>query len=120
MGPSNWCQHTELYRISMKNKYPVTEASSLKSGQMKCFDVEGVRVILARVNDEYFAFEELCSHEDFPLWYGAIHGHHVECSLHGAQFDIRDGKPVFEPATRPIKTYAVSIEENTVYVHLDN
>lgn len=102
----------------MANKYPVPEAMSLKSGQMKCFDLGGTRIIMARVDDAFYAFAELCSHEDFPLWYGAIHDHRVECSLHGAQFDIRDGQPVFEPATRPIKTYPVSIENETIYVEL--
>ena len=104
----------------MANKYPVTATTSLKPGQMNCFDVCGQRVILARVDDEYYAFEELCSHEDFPLWYGALkNNYRVECSLHGAQFDIRDGKPIFEPATRPIKIYPVNIKNDMIYVELD-
>jgi 3-phenylpropionate/trans-cinnamate dioxygenase ferredoxin subunit len=102
----------------MANKYPVPDAFSLKPGQMKCFDVNGERVIVARVNDDFYAFEEMCSHEEFPLWYGALHGHRVECSLHGAQFDIRDGKPVFEPATRPIRTYPVTIANDQVIIEL--
>lgn len=103
----------------MANKYPVTSTASLKPGEMECFDVHGQRVIVARVDNEFYAFEELCSHEDFPLWYGALKkGYRVECSLHGAQFDIRDGQPVFEPATRPIKTYSLSIENDTIYVEL--
>ena len=105
----------------MRNKYPVTSITTLKSGQMKCFDVAEQRVILARLDDDFYAFEEMCSHEDFPLWYGALKkDHRVECSLHGAQFDIRDGKPVFEPATRAIKTYPTSIVDETVYVELDS
>lgn len=102
----------------MTSQYPVPDATLLKSGQMKCFDVNGIRVVIARVGDNFYAFEELCSHEDFPLWYGAIHDHRVECSLHGAQFDIRDGKPLFEPATHPIRTYPVTIKDGTVCVEL--
>ena len=103
----------------MASKYPVTATTTLKPGEMECFDVNGQRVIVARVDNEFFAFEELCSHEDFPLWYGALKkGYRVECSLHGAQFDIRDGQPVFEPATRPIKTYPLSIDNDTIYVEL--
>ena len=103
----------------MASKYPVTTTSTLKSGEMECFDVNNQRVIVARVEDEFFAFEELCSHEDFPLWYGALKkGYRVECSLHGAQFDIRDGQPVFEPATKPIRTFPISIDNDTILVEL--
>ncbi len=103
----------------MSQKYPVEQAKDLKSGQMACVEVNNQRIVIARVDDQFYAFEELCSHEDFPLWYGAIKDHQVECSLHGARFDIRDGKPTFEPATRPIKTFAVSIENDTLLVELD-
>ncbi|MBI1422588.1 MAG: Rieske 2Fe-2S domain-containing protein [Gammaproteobacteria bacterium] len=103
----------------MANRYPVTATTTLAPGKMRCFDVNGKRIILINVAGEFFATDEMCSHEEFPLWYGALRGHFVECSLHGSCFDVRTGQPTEEPATQPIKTYATEVEGDTVYVVMD-
>lgn len=86
---------------------------------MQCFPVNGIRIILANVAGEFFAMDEMCSHEEFPLWRGALKGHHIECSLHGSCFDVRSGQPSEEPATRPIKTYVTEVVDGVVYVEMD-
>lgn len=86
---------------------------------MQCYEVNGTRLILANIEGEFFATAEMCSHEDFPLWYGALKGFHLECSLHGSCFDVRTGRPEQEPADSPIKTYTTEVENGTVYVLLD-
>jgi 3-phenylpropionate/trans-cinnamate dioxygenase ferredoxin subunit len=42
----------------------------------------------------------------------------VECYLHGSCFDLRTGKPTGPPATKPVPTYQVKIENGDVYVAL--
>lgn len=103
----------------MTTRYPVTTSDSLAPGKMQCFDVNGKKLILVNIAGEFFATDEMCSHEEFPLWYGALKGHHIECSLHGSCFDVRTGQPTEEPATDPIRTYATEVENGTVYVMMD-
>ncbi len=98
--------------------YPVTSTDSLKPGQMSCFDVNHQRIILARIENNYFAFDEMCSHEEAELWKGALREDHIECPLHGSRFCLRTGKPVEEPATVPISTYPVTIKDGKIFIEL--
>lgn len=103
----------------MSSRHPVTSISALTPGKMQCFDVNDKKIILSNVEGEFFATDAMCSHEDFPLWYGALKGHLIECSLHSSCFDVRTGQPTEEPATDPIATYETEIVDDTVYVILD-
>ena len=101
-------------------KFAVTTKNALKPGQMECFNVNQRRIIIARVENDYYAFDEMCSHEESELWKGALRKDHVECSLHGSRFCLRTGKPLEEPATDPITTYPVSINDDTLYIELED
>ncbi|VAW99087.1 Ferredoxin, 2Fe-2S [hydrothermal vent metagenome] len=98
----------------------VTSIDTIKPGQMSCFDVNNRRIILAWIDDEYFAFDEMCSHEDAELWKGALRKDHIECPLHGSRFCLRTGNPMEEPATAPISTYPVTIKNGSIYVELSD
>lgn len=73
-------------------------------------------VALFKLGDEVFATENSCSHEYSELSEGMILGEDVYCPKHGSRFDIRTGAVRDLPATRPVKTYEVKVEEGTVYV----
>ncbi|MCW2885537.1 MAG: Rieske (2Fe-2S) domain protein [Streptosporangiaceae bacterium] len=75
-------------------------------------------VALVRTGDEVFALRDVCSHAEVPLSEGEIFDHTIECWLHGSCFDLRTGKPTNPPATQPVPTYRVKIEDGTVYVSL--
>ena len=102
----------------MSEKYPVTSVSTLKAGQMECFEIAEQRIIVAFIDNKYFAFDEMCSHEEAELWRGALRKDHIECPLHGSRFCLQTGKPLEEPACEPITIYPVSIENETIYVTL--
>ena len=74
--------------------------------------------MLARREDEIFALEDRCSHEDFPLSEGEIVDGALECILHGARFDLRTGRALSLPAVRPVKTYRAEIREGDIYVEI--
>ncbi|MBE8472144.1 non-heme iron oxygenase ferredoxin subunit [Streptomyces justiciae] len=80
------------------------------------FEVEGVPVSLVLVEDEVFAIHDVCSHSAVSLSEGEVDGCTVECWLHGSRFDLRSGKPLDPPASRPVPVYPVRIEDGCVYV----
>ncbi len=90
----------------------------LVSGQAKRFDVDGLRVALVRIEDDYYAIGDRCSHEDFSLADGEVWAgeREIECAKHGSTFDLRTGKPCSLPATRPVPVYEVVIEGDDVSV----
>ena len=79
----------------------------------------GEKVVLVRFGKEVFAIQECCSHADFPMEDGdVVEDFVIECALHGAQFDVRDGSVVAEPAWEPLATYEVKLEAGTVMVRV--
>ena len=65
---------------------------------------------------EVFAIGDRCSHAEASLAEGEVFDHEVECPRHGSEFDLRTGKALSLPATRPVPTYQVSVEDGVVYL----
>lgn len=63
-----------------------------------------------------YASATLCTHGGADLCDGYFDGHVIECPLHQGAFDVRDGKPVCAPATRPVKTYPTRVANGMVQV----
>jgi 3-phenylpropionate/trans-cinnamate dioxygenase ferredoxin subunit len=78
--------------------------------------IEGVDVLLCRVEGRYFALSNTCSHARQALSQGRLRGFEVTCPLHGARFDIRTGKCLAAPATQALQTFPVRIESGKLAV----
>lgn len=72
--------------------------ADLPDGVPTGVDVEGRHVLLYRADGEMRAIENVCSHAGGVLSRGQVHGCVVECPLHGARFDLRDGRVIRGPA----------------------
>lgn len=100
----------------------LTKAASLddiQPGTLLGVEVEGTRVCLANVDGEIYAFQDNCSHKEFPLSAGELEGDQVVCSWHGARFDCGSGRALALPAIRPIRTFDVKVEGDAVYVAVE-
>ena len=95
---------------------PVITASELAPGAMTWVAVDRERVLLANVEGVFYALRDACGHRQMPLSKGTLEGHVVECPLHFATFDVRSGKLVSGPASADVPTYAIEVENDTVYV----
>ncbi|PSK96733.1 3-phenylpropionate/trans-cinnamate dioxygenase ferredoxin subunit [Murinocardiopsis flavida] len=76
-------------------------------------------VAVVRSEGEVYAISDICSHAEVNLSEGEVEDGTVECWLHGSCFDLRSGKPINPPATKPVPTYAVQISGDDVLVSLD-
>jgi metal-sulfur cluster biosynthetic enzyme/nitrite reductase/ring-hydroxylating ferredoxin subunit len=85
-------------------------------GARKSIFVDDTPALLIRVGDEYFAIEDVCSHDGQPLTDGPVQAGQITCPRHGARFDLRTGKPMCMPATSPISVYAVEKRADGIYV----
>ncbi len=86
-GPSDWT--------------PVYDESALREGQAHAVDVEGRKVLLARIGGQVCAMEDACTHAGGPLSEGTVSDGVVTCPWHGSRFRLRDGALVGGPATFP-------------------
>ena len=74
--------------------------------------------LVARVNEEYFVVDNMCSHEDSELILGCLKDKTIKCSLHGSYFDLQTGVALNEPADEPIKAYKTIVKENNICIEL--
>jgi 3-phenylpropionate/trans-cinnamate dioxygenase ferredoxin subunit len=97
----------------------VARLDELEPGTLREVEVDGTSVCLARTADgEVYAFRNNCSHRDFPLHTGELDGGQITCSWHGARFDVKSGRATRLPAVRPIRTFAVTVDDGDVFISL--
>lgn len=99
-----------------KNFVLVAREEDLPVGSRVHYQFEQDSVVLLNVGGEYFCVADLCTHDGGPLGDGDVLDHEIECPRHGARFDLRSGKVTRLPATDPIPTYSVKVEEGLIYV----
>lgn len=104
------------FQVRCRLMTPVVPLNALADGQMLACRVESVDVLLCRVDGRYYALANHCSHARQNLHTGRLRGHEIVCPLHGARFDIRDGRCLGAPATVPVQTFRVQIEGGKVNV----
>jgi 3-phenylpropionate/trans-cinnamate dioxygenase ferredoxin subunit len=96
----------------------VSEVGSPGPGEVKVVTPGDERIALANVDGEYYAIDDVCTHDGGSLDQGEVFGHEIECPRHGAHFDVRTGEALTLPAVFPVKTYPVRIEGNDILVEL--
>ncbi len=96
----------------------ISDIGEIKEKKMKQFKHGRYDIIIYKDNGKYYAFENKCSHEDYPLIDGYIEGCQIECAKHGARFNIETGEVLCMPAAVPIKVFKTKIEDGILYVDL--
>jgi 3-phenylpropionate/trans-cinnamate dioxygenase ferredoxin subunit len=94
----------------------VTSVNEVKEGQVIQVKVDGEEVALAKVQGEFLATSDVCSHEYVLLSGGWLEGEEIECPEHGSRFNMRTGEVANLPATQPIPVYDVRVENEDVFV----
>jgi uncharacterized membrane protein/nitrite reductase/ring-hydroxylating ferredoxin subunit len=96
----------------------VARVDELRVDQMKLLHFDGRRLVLARTEEGYVAFDDRCTHRGGSLAGGVMIGGVVQCPWHGSQFDCRSGTVRAGPAQQPIHSYRVTEREGKVMLTL--
>ena len=98
--------------------FRIGRAGSFEEGGTR-LEVAGHRLAVFRIGGDFYVIGDRCSHADASLSEGELFDYDVECPRHGSEFDVRTGRPASLPATRPVPTYEVRVEDGVVMVALD-
>src|SRR5678816_4086863 len=90
----------------------------LHDGEMKEISVDEVKILLARVGDNYHAVSATCPHYGGPLAEGALCGTRVVCPWHHAVFNVVNGNLEDPPALDSLISYQVRVEGDRILVRL--
>jgi 3-phenylpropionate/trans-cinnamate dioxygenase ferredoxin component len=90
-------------------------------GSARRFDVDGHRIALVRIGDDFYAIGDECSHADYSLSEGDVWEEEceIECPKHGSTFDLRTGEAQTLPATKPVPVYTVVVDGDDVNVEVE-
>lgn len=89
-------------------------ADALPPGKMKRVELNGQRILAAKVDGRYCAVDDTCTHEDASLSRGVWRGQWVKCPLHGSRFNVCTGEMAEEPAESASRTYKVQVVDGQV------
>jgi 3-phenylpropionate/trans-cinnamate dioxygenase ferredoxin subunit len=98
----------------------VAAASEIDLGGMLCVELQGHEVLICRLEQGFFAVDNICSHAQARMSEGRLRGHRILCPVHGGSFDVRDGSVTRPPATRPLRSHPVRVDGDDVLVALSD
>lgn len=82
-------------------------------------DLDGTLIAVFNLDGEFFAIEDICTHDGAVLTGAPIEGDQITCPRHGARFSIKTGEVLAPPAWEPVPTFPVKVEEGKIYVRDD-
>lgn len=97
----------------------VGELGELPKGSMTCVEPDGTPIAIYHLQDgSLWATEAVCSHQYALLTDGILEDDLVECPLHAAQFNVKTGKALSEPAEIDLKTYEVRLDGMDIFLKI--
>lgn len=98
------------------NKKFVCRTADIPTNGMKAFEVEdGLKVLIAKSGNDYYAYQAICPHQEVALEEGLYDGCVLTCHMHLWQWDIRTGTPI-GLAEAPLEFYDVRVEDGAIYI----
>lgn len=94
----------------------VAAVEDIPPGARLHVQLEDESIIVMNMDGEFYCIADLCTHDGGPLEDGDLVDHQIVCPRHGACFDIRTGRVTRLPATDPIPTYEVKVENGALYI----
>ncbi|MCC4599421.1 non-heme iron oxygenase ferredoxin subunit [Xanthomonas melonis] len=101
----------------------VCASEALLPGELQTVwdDVTDAPIVVLNLDGDLYALEDRCSHEDYALSPGDFDpvAGTLECQLHGARFDVRDGSPLCPPAYTAVAKFPVKREHGGIWTRDD-
>jgi 3-phenylpropionate/trans-cinnamate dioxygenase ferredoxin subunit len=94
----------------------VFNENALMNGENSVIDVDGTDVAIFKIDDEFFAIEDVCSHDGTEIASGELDGDEIICPRHGARFCIKTGAVKSAPAYEDIHSYPIRILDGMVQI----
>jgi MocE subfamily Rieske [2Fe-2S] domain protein len=95
------------------------DISNFEDEDVEQFWIGSLAIAIYRAQGEFYATQDLCTHEHAYLSDGVVVDCVVECPFHQGRFDVRSGKPLGAPVIVPLKTYPVKIVDGRIYVQVN-
>jgi toluene monooxygenase system ferredoxin subunit len=87
----------------------------LWSGEMRGYLVQRQKVLLVRIEDAFYAYEDRCAHQGLALSKGALLGCMLTCSAHHWEYDVCTGAGV-NPSSARLISFPLEVDGEAISV----
>lgn len=101
----------------MKEFVAVAKAAQVPEGDGILVEVKGREIGLFRIQEEFYAIDNLCPHHLGPLVEGQLDGCVISCPWHAWTFDVTTGKCTFDDRVE-VQTFAVRVSGDDVEIEI--
>jgi 3-phenylpropionate/trans-cinnamate dioxygenase ferredoxin subunit len=98
----------------------VARTADIPVSRVAVYEVGDHEVAVCNVDGEFYAIDDLCTHDGGSLDQGQLEETEIECPRHGARFDVRTGAAVQLPAFQPVETHAVRLDGDAIQVEVEH
>jgi 3-phenylpropionate/trans-cinnamate dioxygenase ferredoxin subunit len=93
--------------------------ANVPEGGMRATTLNGREIVVCHTKQGLFAVDNICSHAHARMCEGRLRGTRLICPLHGASFDVRDGRVLGAPATRALVSHEVRVAGDIIEVRVN-
>ncbi len=97
----------------------VAKVLDVPEGEVKAFFAGGESIAICRVDGNFYAFKDECTHQAFTISDGDLNGDCIKCCYHGAEFNVKTGEALCLPAVEPLETYEVKVQGEDILVKVE-
>jgi uncharacterized membrane protein/nitrite reductase/ring-hydroxylating ferredoxin subunit len=101
-----------------KGEIEVGTIDEIKTNQMKLIKVGSERIVIAKSEKGFVAFEDRCTHRGGSLAGGSMICGTVQCPWHGSQFSVENGEVKAGPAKERIKIFEIKEKNRKIVLSL--
>ena len=98
----------------------VANMTDIPAERVAVFHIGDHDVAVCNVGGEFYAIDDLCTHDGGALDQGELEDAEIECPRHGARFDVRTGAAIQLPAFEPVETHDVRVDGDAVQVGVEH
>jgi 3-phenylpropionate/trans-cinnamate dioxygenase ferredoxin subunit len=91
-------------------------AATIPAGEYVQLEIGATTVAVYNIDGNFYAVEDVCTHDGGGLAGGCLDGDVVICPRHGARFCLRTGAPLSPPAYEPIRTFVTRVVDGVLEV----
>ena len=77
-------------------------------------EIDGALIAVFNIDGQFFAIEDVCTHDGGELACGEVDGDVIICPRHGARFSLATGEVLSPPAYEGVATFPVRVERGIV------
>jgi len=96
----------------------VAKTDEVLEDEPKAVQIGNDYIAIYRIDDAFYATDDICTHEFASLAEGFVDGDCIECPLHAGTFHIPTGKAMTAPVTEDLRTYPVKVEGDDIFINI--